>query len=118
MNVGSEINGTRPAIIYKASSYKYGEDIIVLPITSFEGGDGEEKSKDSLDVIFEENKNSGIGHKSLIKIRQIRCVSKKRLKKEKKTGNIRILGIVDDEALRTAINTNIVKMFGLDGSIN
>jgi mRNA-degrading endonuclease toxin of MazEF toxin-antitoxin module len=118
MNVGSEINGTRPAIIYKASSYKYGEDIIVLPITSFEGVDGEEKSKDSLDVILEENKNNGIGHKSLIKVRQIRCISKKRLKKEKKTGNIKILGVVDDKALKIAITTNIIKMFGLNENID
>jgi hypothetical protein len=36
INIGTEINGIRPSIIFKSSSAKYGEDTIVIPITSYE----------------------------------------------------------------------------------
>ncbi|MDR0860455.1 MAG: type II toxin-antitoxin system PemK/MazF family toxin [Candidatus Peribacteria bacterium] len=114
MNIGSEINGIRPVIVYKASNYKYGEDITVLPITSFESEEGEEKSKDSLDIVLEEDKANGIDHKSLIKIRQIRCVSRKRFRRDKQSDRIKSLGVLMDKNIQRAINENIIKMFGLD----
>jgi hypothetical protein len=34
MNTGSEINGNRPSIIYKASHSTFGDDVVVIPLTS------------------------------------------------------------------------------------
>lgn len=36
VNIGTEINGVRPSLVFKSSSAKYGEDTIVIPITSYE----------------------------------------------------------------------------------
>lgn len=36
VNIGTEINGVRPSLVFKISSAKYGEDTIVIPITSYE----------------------------------------------------------------------------------
>lgn len=118
MNVGTEINGIRPVIVYKASTYKYWEDMVVIPVTSFESEDGEEKSKDSLDVVLEADVENGIDHKSLVKIRQIRCISKKRLRRDKKSWLIKILWNIVKDDIKREINGNIKKMFGLDGNDN
>lgn len=118
MNIGTEINGIRPVIVYKSSTYKYWEDMIVMPITSFYDESWEEKSQDALDVILEADLENGIDHKSLVKIRQLRCVSKKRLRRDKKSWIIKILGSIVNDDIKREINGNIKKMFGLDGNDN
>lgn len=118
MNVWTEINWQRPVIIYKSSTYKYWEDIIVIPITSFYYDNGEEKSLDALDVVLEDDMVSWIDHKSILKIRQIRCVSKKRLKRDKKSWEIKIWWSIEDDDLKRKINGNIKVMFGFDGNDN
>ena len=92
--------------------------MIVIPITSFEDETGEEKSKDALDVVLEADIENGIDHKSLVKIRQMRCVSKKRLRRDKDSGIIKILGNIVNEDIKREINGSIKKIFGLDGNDN
>jgi mRNA-degrading endonuclease toxin of MazEF toxin-antitoxin module len=88
MNVWTEINWIRPSIIFKNSNYKYWEDIFVIPMTSYKDEQEETKSKDEFDIEIESSEENWLSHKSLIKIRQLRCVSKKRFKLKKKTWNI------------------------------
>jgi len=116
MNIGTEINWQRPVVIYKSSTYKYWEDIVVIPITSFLDDEGNEKSQDALDIILEADPANWIDHKSLLKIRQIRCISKKRIKRDKKTWIIKIWWNIEDKNLRGEINGKIKVMFGLDGN--
>jgi len=79
MNIETEINGIRPVIVYKHDNYKFGEDIVVIPITSYD----DEKSIDIFDIKLEVNDCDILHHISLIKIRQIKSISKKRLRKDK-----------------------------------
>lgn len=109
MNIWSEINGMRPAIIYKHDEYRYWEDTIVIPITSFE--DWGHKPMDTFDIDIEADITNGLSHRSLIKIRQLRCISKKRFKKSKKTNNVMIIGKIEDEDLKKRIESNIKVMF-------
>lgn len=112
MNIWTEINGIRPAIIYKASSLKYWEDITVLPITSYKNE--EQKTVDLLDIPIQENDDNWLKNKSLIKIRQLKSVSKKRFRRNKKSKNIDIIWEIKNPFIRQQINTQIIKMFGLD----
>jgi mRNA-degrading endonuclease toxin of MazEF toxin-antitoxin module len=111
MNVWTEINGRRPAIIYKHNDYKFWEDVIVIPITSYE--DEENKSKDTFDVEIEANDINGLTHKSLIKVRQIKCISKKRLQTWKESGIVIINGKIDDEEIKKLVDSNVRVMFGI-----
>ena len=83
MNIGTEINGVRPSLVFKSSNAKYGEDLIVIPITSYEDGLHESKSIDQFDIEIIPNTENNLSHKSLLKLRQIRCISKKRVKSKK-----------------------------------
>ena len=111
MNVWTEINGRRPVIIYKHDEYRYWEDIVVIPITSYE--DEENKSKDRFDVEIEASETNWLDHKSLIKVRQIRCISKKRLQTWKDTGAVIIKGKIDDEEIKKLVDNNTRVMFGI-----
>lgn len=75
INIGSEINGTRPSIIFKANEYSYGSDLIVIPMTSFDL----DKSIDTFDIIIDVDAINKLKRKSIIKTRQIRVISQKRL---------------------------------------
>jgi len=78
MNVWTEINWVRPSIIYKSSTYKYWEDVIVIPMTSYNEEDFNIKSKGEFDVEIISSKKNWLTNNSLLKIRQIRCISKKK----------------------------------------
>ena len=109
MNIWTEINWVRPAIIYKHDEYKFWEDIIVIPITSYK--DEENKSKDTFDVELEKNKENGLDKNSLAKIRQIKCISKKRLRKKKNTNNIVIRWKIENEEIKKQIDSKVRVMF-------
>jgi len=102
MNVGTEINGDRPSIIYKGSHSAYGEDIIVIPLTSA----GENKSIDRYDMAIMANQDTHIAHTSYAKLRQMRCISAKRIG--------RYVGKIEDPVVRHIINLNIKKMLAVD----
>ncbi len=88
MNVWTEINWIRPSIIFKNSNYKYWEDIIVIPMTSYLEEQENIKSVDEFDIEIKASPDNWLDNNSLLKIRQLRCVSKKRLKLKKHTWNI------------------------------
>jgi hypothetical protein len=46
-----------------------------------------------------------------VKIRQIKSISKKRLRRDKRTGTIKIMGTIIDEEVRKKINDNVKEMF-------
>ncbi len=95
MNIWTEINWIRPSIIFKNSNYKYWEDILVIPITSFK--DWEIKSVDEFDVEILKSENNWLKNNSLIKIRQLKSVSKKRLKRNRKWDKIIIMWEVEEK---------------------
>lgn len=108
MNIWTEINWIRPSIIFKSSSSKYWEDVIVLPITSFK--DGEEKSIDDYDIEIIPDNDNNLINKSLVKIRQLRCISKKRIRARKWSETLNIFWEIKDINLREEINTNVKLM--------
>lgn len=96
MNIGTEINWIRPSVVFKNSNYKYWEDIIVIPMTSYKEDQEWVKSVWEFDVKVNMSDINGLSNNSLIKVRQMRCVSKKRFRLHKKTKNIMILWEIDE----------------------
>lgn len=84
MNIWTEINWIRPSIIFKSSSYKYWEDVVVIPMTSYTDEDFDVKSKDEFDVEIIASEENWLNNNSLLKIRQLRCISKKRIRTNRK----------------------------------
>lgn len=111
MNVWSELNWIRPAIIYRASSFKWWENTTVLPITSLLNDKWEEKWRKILDVMLPENKANWIDHDSIVKISQLRCVDKKRFRRHKKSNDVQILWTITDEKIKELIDQNCKIMF-------
>ena len=105
MNIWTEINWIRPSIIFKSSSSKYWENVVVLPITCFK--DWEYKSVDDYDIEILQDNDNNLTNKSLIKIRQIRCISKKRIRSKKWSETLNIFWEIKDTNLREKINTNV-----------
>ena len=101
INIWSEINGVRPSIIYKSSKSSYGEDTIVIPLTS----DKIWKSIDSFDVEILPDSDNGLKVLSHVKIRQIRCVSKKRIET--------YVGKIINEEVKNTIQSKLISMFGM-----
>jgi mRNA-degrading endonuclease toxin of MazEF toxin-antitoxin module len=101
INVGNEINGVRPSIMYKDSQYTFGEDIIVIPLTSDKPG----KSVDIFDVEIIPDRDNRLRNTSYAKLRQIRSVSKKRIANG--------VGKITDLATKDAIQDNLISMFGM-----
>jgi mRNA-degrading endonuclease toxin of MazEF toxin-antitoxin module len=92
MNTGSEINGDRPSIIYKASYATFGEDVIVIPLTSA----GKDKKGDAYDVYVNKDADNKLFQPSFARLRQIRSVSVKRVGKK--------LGEVTSDVTKKLIN--------------
>ena len=110
MNIGTEINGVRPSLVFKSSNAKYGEDLIVIPITSYEDGLHESKSIDQFDIEIIPNTENNLSHKSLLKLRQIRCISKKRVKSKKWSTKLNIFWEILDIQMRESIQTTVRMM--------
>jgi len=111
VNVWTEINGIRPSIIFKSSSAKYWEDIIVIPITSYIDWKEDKKSVDEFDIEILKDSDNNLKNKSLIKIRQLRCVSKKRIKSKKWSDKLNIFWEIKSVKLQEKIKTNVRIMF-------
>lgn len=110
MNIWTEINWLRPSIVFKNSKYKYWEDIIVIPITSYKEDQQNTKSIDEFDVVIEPSKVNWLDNNSLIKIRQLRCISKKRLKTNRKWDDVSIKWELDTK-YREEVEMKIKIMF-------
>lgn len=107
MNIWTEINWIRPSLVFKSSSAKYWEDLIVIPITSYDDWLNENKSVDQFDIELEADKNNNLSHKSLIKVRQLRCISKKRVKTKKWSDKLNIFWEIIDHELKERITINV-----------
>ena len=97
MNIWTEINGIRPSIIFKNTNYKYWEDIVVIPMTSYSDEELNIKSKDEFDVEIIASKENWLINNSLLKIRQLRCVSKKRIRTNRKWDKLDIKWELEDK---------------------
>lgn len=102
MNTGSEVNGERPSILYKWSQNTFGEDVIVIPLTSVV----QEKMVDKFDVFVPKDEPNKLYQNSYARIRQIRSVSLKRLGK--------YVGTITDEYVINAINKNVKEMLAIE----
>ena len=101
INIGSEINWIRPSIVYKDSKYSYWEDLIVIPLTS----DKADKSVDSFDIEIQPDTDNNLKNISHAKLRQMRCISKKRI--ENYVGKIVKIETKDQ------IQNKLIDMFGM-----
>lgn len=102
MNTGSEINGNRPSIIYKASHSTYGDDVIVIPLTSI----GKQSQGDTYDILVTKDDENKLYQSSYARLRQIRSVSVKRIGKK--------LGELNTDLTKKLINDGITKMLATD----
>lgn len=102
MNTGSEINGNRPSIVYKASHSTKWDDLIAIPLTSAL----QEKQSDAYDIFVQKDATNNLFQNSFARLRQMRAVSVKRVGKA--------IGKITDEKLIHAINTRIQKMLWTD----
>lgn len=113
MNIWSEINWIRPAIIYTASSFKSGWSTVVIPITSLVDDEWKVKKRTVLDIPLPEDQDNWIDHDSLILVSQIKSIDKKRIRKWKKTNNIQILWTISNDSIKESIDNNCKIMLGL-----
>ena len=60
---------------------------------------------------IESDFNNNLLHRSLIKIRQIRCISKKRIKSKKWSNKLNIFWEIIDNNMREKINNTLKIMF-------
>lgn len=102
MNTGSEINGNRPSVIYKASHSTFGDDVVVIPLTSI----GKQSQADSYDILVTKDDENKLYQSSYARLRQIRSVSVKRIGKK--------LGEINDDLVKKLINDAIKKMLATD----
>lgn len=100
MNVGSEINGERPSIVYKANGNTLGDDIIVIPLTSAL----QEKQSDKFDTFIQKDEANKLFQNSYARLRQVRSVSTKRIGK--------IVGSITNPEAIDAITKWMADMFG------
>lgn len=102
MNIGSEINGDRPSIVYKASDSTKWEDIVVIPLTSA----AKQQQSDRFDISVPKDDTNKLYQSSYARLRQIRSVSIKRVGK--------IVWIVTDEKVKKEINEAIQTMLAIN----
>ena len=102
MNTGSEINGDRPSIIFKASQSTFGDDVVVIPLTSAQA----QKQPDKFDIPVPKDAANKLFQNSYARLRQIRSVSVKRVG--------RAIGEVKNEDVMKAINEWIKTMLAIE----
>ena len=99
INIWTEINWERPSIIYKNSHFTAWEDIIVIPLTSSKLN----KSIDKFDVEIYPTKSNKLKNISFAKLRQIKSISKKRIRN--------YVWKINEIELKNKIQDNLIKMF-------
>lgn len=92
MNTGSEINGDRPSIIYKATHSTFGDDVVVIPLTSAL----KNKQPDKYDIPVPKDAANKLFQNSYARLRQIRSVSVKRVG--------RMIGEIKNDDVIQAVN--------------
>jgi len=79
INIWNEINGVRPSLIIKSNRYNWWYDIIVIPMTWLYDDEWNQKQLDTFDVIIMPDKTNKLKKESLLKMRHIKSISKKRI---------------------------------------
>jgi len=79
INIGNEINWIRPSLVFKASRYSKWSDTIVIPMTSLYNEDWSKKVLDDFDIIIKNDWNNKLKKESILKLRLIKSISKKRI---------------------------------------
>ena len=80
MNIWNEINGQRPWLIFKNNRHTKGADIIIIPLTSLKKDNNwENKPLDKFDIIIERDSKNKLKKDSILRIRQIKSISKNRI---------------------------------------
>lgn len=100
INIGSEINGIRPAIIFENTRETYGKDIIVLPLTT-----DKKVGNNHFDIPFKKDIENGLRSDSLVKTRQIRCISIKRIQK--------YIGRISNTEYQEYIEKKVLQLFDI-----
>lgn len=75
MNYGSEINGDRPALVYKNDDFTLGDDITVIPLTSAY----QQRQTDRFDIQLQKDNQNNLFTPSFLRLRQFRAVAKARI---------------------------------------
>lgn len=77
INIWSEFNHTRPALIFEKSKYSYWrKNVIVIPITSIKN----DKKYNKFDILLEKTEENWLKENSILKLFHIKDVSKSRVK--------------------------------------
>ena len=79
VNIWNEINWIRPSLIYKSNRHNWGFDLIVIPMTWLLDENWKEKDLDKFDVVISKNKSNRLKKQSILKVRHIKSLSKKRI---------------------------------------
>lgn len=79
INIWNEINGERPSLIYKSNRYNKGYDIFVIPMTWLFDENNKEKDLDNFDIIITPTCVNKLKKASLLKVRHLKSISKKRI---------------------------------------
>lgn len=106
MNTGSEVNGERPSIIFKADHSTKWDDIIVIPLTSAL----QQKQSDRYDVLVSKDNDNNLFQNSFARIRQMRAVSLKRVGKQ--------VGTITDPQVMQAITAWAQTMLWMEAQEN
>ncbi|QFR39355.1 type II toxin-antitoxin system PemK/MazF family toxin [Candidatus Gracilibacteria bacterium 28_42_T64] len=112
INIGNEINGIRPSLIYKSNRHNRGFDIFVIPMTGLYDKNKQEKDLDGFDIVIHPNIDNKLKKESLMKVRHLKSISKKRILN--KIG--RLKNLENDEnisSLYDEIDNKIKQIFGI-----
>lgn len=101
MNYGSEINGDRPALVYKNDDFTLGDDITVIPLTSAY----QQRQTDRFDIQLQKDNQNNLFTPSFLRLRQFRAVAKARIWKR--------LGTLTNPEVITSVDTLMKQMLGL-----
>lgn len=102
MNLGSEVNGDRPSIIYKNSNFTLWEDLIVIPLTSA----NQQKQPDKFDTLVPQDASNNLFQNSYARVRQLKAQSVKKIGK--------FVGTITDENTIKAIDNAAKEMLWID----
>lgn len=109
MNIWNEVNGKRPSLIFKNNRYKYWYDTIVIPLSSSKKWNGKYKKQDNFDIHIIPDNSNHLRKESILKIRQIRTVSKIRI--WRKIGTLS--NTLDGEYMYDILDKKVKSMIGI-----
>ena len=79
INIWNEINWIRPSLIIKSNRHNWWYDILVIPMTWFYNKNWTKKILDTFDVIVKTDLNNKLKKDSVLKVRHLKSISKKRI---------------------------------------